>query len=263
MDKLLVFAKKVFFKPFINTNTLLPNKIVYRYIKLFYLFYRYKKLSEHLVGRRGNVKTQPVKITNLRPYIHDNTENSGRIGGKYIFQDTWVARKIFKKSPKKHVDIGSSKMFLIMASILTEVISVDIRPIITELNNITTNIGDLFNLPFQDGSIESISSLSVIEHVGLGRYGDKLDPYGTEKAAKELSRVLKKGSDLYVSVPIEAKSTVYFNAHRTHSPEDFIALFPECKLIEEKYVIKDAYLSRREYDKIGCHYAYGLYHFRK
>ena len=52
--------------------------------------------------------------------------------------------------------------------------------------------GNILNLPFSDYSINSLSSICVIEHIGLGRYGDQLDQFGTEKAVKELVRVLAK-----------------------------------------------------------------------
>jgi hypothetical protein len=46
-------------------------------------------------------------------------------------------------------------------------------------------------LPFKNNSIECISSLCVLEHIGLGRYGDKLDPFGTEKAIEEIKTIFK------------------------------------------------------------------------
>ena len=43
--------------------------------------------------------------------------------------------------------------------------------------------------PFGDRSVPSLSCLHVVEHVGLGRYGDPLDPQGSIKAMRELQRV--------------------------------------------------------------------------
>ena len=59
--------------------------------------------------------------------------------------------------------------------------------------------------------MESISCLSVVEHIGLGRYGDALDPFGTVKAINELKRVLTKGGLLLISVPI-GKNALYFSS---------------------------------------------------
>jgi hypothetical protein len=35
--------------------------------------------------------------------------------------------------------------------------------------------------------------MHVVEHVGLGRYGDALDPKGDARACAELARVLAQG----------------------------------------------------------------------
>ena len=66
---------------------------------------------------------------------------------------------------------------------LTEASKLDI-PIIgladsnVDPENVDFVIGDITNLPFEKESISNISSLSVIEHIGLGRYGDKIDLFG-------------------------------------------------------------------------------------
>jgi hypothetical protein len=87
----------------------------------------------------------------------------------------------------------------------------------------------VLDLPFADGSVESLSCLHVAEHVGLGRYGDPLDPDGTRKAALELQRVLASGGRLYFSMPV-GEARTEFNAHRVHDPEAVPGLFPYLRL---------------------------------
>jgi hypothetical protein len=79
--------------------------------------------------------------------------------------------------------------------------------------------------------VKSISCLHVAEHIGLGRYGDPLDPQGTKKAARELSRCLAVGGNLYFSLPI-GKERLCFNAHRIHDPETIIKYFSDLKLVD-------------------------------
>ena len=74
-------------------------------------------------------------------------------------------------------------------------------------------------MPFEDRSVSSLSCLHVAEHIGLGRYGDPLDPAGTTKAAAELARVLAPGGQLLFSGPVGVPRTC-FNAHRIHAPQD-------------------------------------------
>src|SRR6185295_13896333 len=113
---------------------------------------------------------------------------------------------------------------------------VDIRPVEIECPGFTFVTGSVLALPFPDRSVPSLSSLCVIEHIGLGRYGDPLDARGSEKAAAELSRVLAPGGELYVSVPVDAECRICFNAHRAFSRDYLLSLFPGLKMREERYI---------------------------
>ena len=68
------------------------------------------------------------------------------------------------------------------------------------------------NLSHLDDSVESLSYLHTMEHIGLGRYGDPIDPLGYLKGMNELQRVLKPGGKLYLSVLI-GQERVEFNAY--------------------------------------------------
>ncbi|MCI5632381.1 DUF268 domain-containing protein [Helicobacter sp.] len=46
-------------------------------------------------------------------------------------------------------------------------------------------------------SIESLSALCSIEHFGLGRYGDPINPSAWEEALKSFSRVIMRGGALF------------------------------------------------------------------
>ena len=67
---------------------------------------------------------------------------------------------------------------------------VDICPWSLPLDTVEFRKGSILNLPFEDATVPSVSSLCVVEHIGLGRYGDPLDPYGSEKAIQELKRIV-------------------------------------------------------------------------
>jgi hypothetical protein len=119
-------------------------------------------------------------------------------------------------------------------------------------------------MPFKNDSVVSLSCLHVAEHIGLGRYGDPLDPLGTKKACKELARILAPAGNLYFSLPV-GKPKLCFNAHRIHSPKQIIEYFSGleivnfCAIDDEGKFRKDVDMSAFE----NATYACGLFHFTK
>ena len=65
---------------------------------------------------------------------------------------------------------------------------------------------------------DSLSCLHTIEHLGLGRYGDKIDVNAHLTGFNNLIKILKQKGRLYVSLPISEFDRTYFNAHRTFNP---------------------------------------------
>lgn len=178
-------------------------------------------------------------LRDLYPRLFDKTEVTP-LDVWYFYQDTWLAEKFFHHTrPPYHVDVGSTALLVGILAKLTRVCSVDIRPLPVSLPNLEIRQGSVLALPFEDGELLSISSLCVIEHIGLGRYGDPIDPAGTDKAIAELCRVLAPGGDLYVSVPVEKSARVYFNAHRVFCPDEFLAKFTGLDVMEVVFVRSD------------------------
>jgi SAM-dependent methyltransferase len=180
----------------------------------------------------------------------------------YLPQDAWAAQRVAEQRPRRHVDIGSSVELACFLTALMEVTFVDIRPLDIELEGLESIAGSVLDLPFADQSLESVSCLHVAEHVGLGRYGDPLDPAGTRKAMLELQRVVAPGGRLFFSLPV-GRPRVCFNAHRIHDPHDIRAAFDELELVEFAGV-DDAGRFRRHRngsELADQAYACGMYHF--
>lgn len=71
---------------------------------------------------------------------------------------------------------------------------IDVRPLEKDIPNVTYMCMDATGLEgFQDESIDSISSLCALEHFGLGRYGDMVNPEGYFEAFATIQRVLRGG----------------------------------------------------------------------
>jgi len=206
---------------------------------------------------------EKIRFIDTYPVVDDKTKKTA-FDAHYFYQSAWVSKKIFESKTPNHVDIGSQIQLIGNLCAFTKVTFVDLRPLKARLDNLQCKKGSILKLPFISNSIDSLSCLHVAEHIGLGRYGDKLDPDGTKKAIKELSRILSKGGNLYFSVPI-GKPRTCFNAHRIHSPNQILDYFSNLELIELHGVDDDGNLiknvSIKEMSKwdYGC----GLFHFIK
>lgn len=156
----------------------------------------------------------------------------------YIYHPAWAARILAQTKPDVHIDISSTLNFCALVSAFIPVKFYDYRPADLQLSNLTSESADLLDLPFSDNSVQSLSCMHVVEHVGLGRYGDPLDPDGDLKAIAELKRVLAVGGTLLFVVPI-GKPKIMFNAHRIYSYDQIMSYFPDLELQEFALIPKD------------------------
>ncbi len=182
----------------------------------------------------------------------------------YFYQGAWLARRIGLAQPAAHVDVGSSVLTVSVLSALVETIFVDYRPLRASLPGLTSVGGTILSLPFADDSIVSLSSLHVIEHIGLGRYGDAIDPEGSVKAARELQRVVRSGGKLFLSLPV-GRERVCFNAHRVHAPASVLNMLSGMRLAEFSLVDDEGRYREAASleDAARCEYGCGLFVFEK
>lgn len=153
----------------------------------------------------------------------------------YFYPDTWASRKIFQQKPESVVDIGSTVLYAGIISQFVPTTFVDIRPVNLNLPGLTVIAGSILDLPFEDASQSFVTSLCVLEHIGLGRYGDPIMPDGTRRACAEIDRILKPGGEVIVSVPV-GHPCIAFNAHRIFSKDQFLSHFPGYQVLDEVYL---------------------------
>jgi len=230
-----------------------------RYFTFFFSdMVRYSFMDQSKTGMRR------PKIIDWYPILNEKTSDTS-IDAHYFYQAAWAARKIFASKTKEHVDVGSQVNLIGDLCAFTKVTFIDIRPLQVKIPNLTSKKGSILAMPYKSNSVSSLSCLHVAEHIGLGRYGDPLDPQGTKKAAKELARVLAKGGDLYFSGPV-GKPRVCFNSHRIHSADQILEYFSDLKLVSMSLVedknwtfIENATIAQIN----SCSYGCGMFHFTK
>ena len=240
-------AKKLF--------SLAPSSInqMLRQHKAWHRFRSSLRLYKQLIQEKPPASKSIESIV-LYPCIWDATLDTP-IEPTYFYQDSWAFDLIVKAKPRSHIDIGSHHKYVALLSKVVPLTMVDLRPLSLEMESIKFVQGTILDLPFPDGSIESLSSLCVIEHIGLGRYGDPLDPLGSLKACNELGRVIKPGGSLYISVPVEDDPKTYFNAHRSFNEDLFLGQFSDFTVRDKAYVYGVNFTNqKRSCFGIGCYH---------
>ena len=254
-----IFRAKRNLKKFKNYTKILIKLILKNpltfYLQIIQFIKDYKNLKKNLIN-------SDFKIYPTHPYLFDNNSKNLQLE-YYHLQDLWAFKIISKKNILEFVDIGSNLSFITFASTLSKIKCVDIRHHEINLNNVEFKIGDINKLPFQEESVNNLSSLSVIEHIGLGRYGDLIDSLGMEKSVQEFERVLKKGGNLIVSFPVGLENIIEFNAHRICNLEFIKKLFNNFTLVDESFVFKNRYNSREDFINANHPDGVGCFHFIK
>ena len=97
---------------------------------------------------------------------------------------------------------------------------------------------DYMNYMMKTSKIEEFdnaASFSSIEHSGLGRYGDPLDPNGDIKAVHQVHCMIKPGGLFFLGLPAVStdKGFIQFNAHRFYGNKRLEKLFIGWELLEE------------------------------
>nr|WP_245168299.1 DUF268 domain-containing protein [Desulfobaculum xiamenense] len=169
--------------------------------------------------------------SDVRPCLGECTAHTP-FDRHYVYHTAWAARVLAETRPPRHVDVSSCLRFVSVVSAFIPVEHHDLRPPGISLDGLDVRRADLLALPFADASVISLSCMHALEHVGLGRYGDPLDPDGDRKAAAELRRVLAPGGELLLAVPVGGQSRIAFNAHRIYTVKDVTSLFGDLDLVE-------------------------------
>ena len=221
--------------------------------KYFYQLFAYSKMN----------KAEAVRFKNLHPCLLDASVNTP-FDAHYFYQGAWLSRKLKLLKINNHFDIGSSVLTIGVLSGFIKTTFIDFRRLEVNISNLESISGNILNLNYEDESLPSLSCLHVIEHIGLGRYGDNLDPFGSIKAAAELQRVLAKNGNLFITVPV-GDGRECFNAHRIFSSIKVVEMFSDLELVDFCFVDDEgAFFENAEISNTkNLYYGCGMFHFKK
>lgn len=206
------------------------------------------------------------------PMLAEWNVESGAAGA-YFMQDLTAARWLLEAQPTRHIDVGSRiDGFIGNVATFREVEVIDLRPQPACIPGVVFHQLDLTKElpPEWVECTDSLSCLHSIEHFGLGRYGDEVDPTGYLKGLVQLKNMVKPGGRLYLSTPL-GPQRIEFNAHRIFSATTLTGWFREGWEIERFAVIDDSHKLRADLDphgpelenNYGCHAGVGMVCARK
>ncbi len=214
----------------------------------------------------------PFRISKFYLCLTDRFIQSGTASGHYFHQDLLVANKIFQNNPIKHVDIGSRvDGFVAHVASFRAIEVFDIRDLDIDILNIKFKRADIMADDFDlYDYCDSISSLHVIEHLGLGRYGGKVDPNGHLKGLDNIYEMLKAEGKFYFSVPI-GEQRIEFHAHRVFSVKYLLELLEGRYRIDSFSYVDDRGKLFREVqlnlqdiqNNYSCSYGCGIFELTK
>jgi len=199
---------------------------IIKFRNLFYILSFFKDLFKF--------KKLGGKFDIIFPILGEHKLNSGNLTPHYFYQDLIVANYIFKNNPAKHVDIGSRvDGFVSNVASFREVEVFDIRKNDIKFKNIKFNKIDILEIDkTYFNYTDSLSCLHVIEHFGLGRYGDKIDPQAHIIAFRKILQILKSRGILYISFPVCTKGKTFFNMERRFDPNEIFEWSKDFELIK-------------------------------
>ena len=254
------------FNYYLNLFGFFPKKFfnsikgILPFIKNYLAFHKQIKLNNNF------------EIKKIYPCLDDRFDTAGRIPLHYFHQDLYVANKIFKDNPNKHVDIGSRVDGFVAHVASFRVVEVfDIRKLDDKIKNVKFIQADLMSKDFNfQEYTDSASCLHAIEHFGLGRYGDNVEVNGYLKGLENIYKLLNKDGKFYFSTPIGSQR-VEFDAHRVFSLEYLLKIFSDKYSLKSFSYINDKNILHEnvelDYQSISnnfnCNYGCGIFELIK
>lgn len=228
-----------------------------------------RQVPRYLAERRA-YRHRGGHIDESYPVFSDYEAQAGSTVDHYFHQDLLVAGYVREAAPKRHIDVGSRiDGFVAHVATFREIEVLDVRPL-TDIGhpNIRFLQADLMSQAHAPAEItESVSCLHALEHFGLGRYGDPIDPEGHLKGFHNLCRMLEPGGTAYVSFPVGARTQVCFNAHRIFHPLDVLGWCGSQMALVRFDFIDDAGRLHRDWpllrDPPRAEFGCGIYTLRK
>lgn len=174
--------------------------------------------SETSLWKTGNV----WKVSDINNAVRE--AKAGVLKGSYGVNATRIFMDVVGKLPlkgKSLLVIGSSHPWVeavLLAHGAAKITTLEYGEIISEHPQLKTLTPSQFRQQYREGKLElfdGVISHSSVEHSGLGRYGDALNPWGDILTVARAWCVVKEDGFMYLALPT-GNDHVMSNWHRTY-----------------------------------------------
>jgi hypothetical protein len=125
----------------------------------------------------------------------------------------WEEKRLGRIGRKLDIlDIGNKKAINALLSAghnVTSIVLADCGDAFSEVRYLVHDVSD--PLPFREHSFDALTSAATLHLIGLGRYGDRINPNALQDLTKELNRVMKPRSHLLLSTQFGSATHLLFN----------------------------------------------------
>jgi hypothetical protein len=154
----------------------------------------------------------------------------------------WILKAIqkYKISNKKVGVLGSTTPWIeaLLTHFNNDIYTIEYNVPIIKSSKYKIYTKNYFDFEKETNNYDCIISYSSIEHSGLGRYGDPLNPNGDFETMTAIYNNLKTDGLLFLGIPI-ANDVIAWNAHREYGPIRYPLLIKNFEELEWIGISKD------------------------
>lgn len=163
-----------------------------------------------------------VRVLNHFPWLKGSLAEMVRRTLRHVFEPSLVTTERVVEYPFVFqnlkgvvgpiLDIGccSSRVPIALASRGFPIVGLDFNRYPYSHPNLLALQADALRIPVVSASVYAVLAVSVIEHLGVGHYGDPLANTGDREAVKEIARVLKPDGRALITLPFGRSMTDNF-----------------------------------------------------
>lgn len=185
-------------------------------------------ITNILIKLNIKIPEVPLKEEIVRFLTESNSER--------VVEIPLVLRAIPEKK-SRILDVGCrySILPIQLASLGYEVHGIDINTYNKRHPNFIFCRGDILKPNYKASSFDVVISLSTLEHIGLGRYGDQINERGDIQTVEQIYKLLKPQGIFILSVPFgKATDTKWYRVYDCKRIKDLVRKFD---VLEERVFI--------------------------